>query len=78
MMAAWTGEMVERLKEVGCVNEDVADLMKRNLVHAVVLAAEALKNKDVNKMNMARDIVIAVMDKVVDAFDGCGKGGDKA
>ncbi len=78
LMAAWVGEIAERLKEAGCMTEDTADLMRRNLVHAVVLATEALKNKDVDKMNMARDIVIAVMDKVVDIFDGCGKRGDKA
>ena len=78
MMAAWTGEMVERLKEAGCMTEDAADLMRRNLAHSVVLATEAVKDKDVNKMYMARDIVIGVIDNVVKTFDSCGKGGDKA
>ena len=77
MTAAWTGEMVARLKEMGCMTEDVADLMRRDLVHGIVLATEAVKNNDVNKMEMARDIVISVMDNTVKAFDSCGKGGGK-
>ena len=78
MMAAWVGEATERLKEEGCMTEDATDLMKRNLTHAVILATEALKNKDVDKMHMARDIVIGVLHSVVDAFNGCGKRGGKA
>jgi len=78
MMAAWVGEMVERLKEVGCMTEDAADLMRRDLAHSVVLATEAVKNKDVNKMYMARDIVISVIDNVIKTFDSCGERGEKA
>jgi len=78
MMASWVGALVDNLKEEGCMSEDAADLMRRNLVHGIMLATEAVKNKDMNKVNMARDIVIGVLHNVVDAIDGCGKGGGKA
>jgi hypothetical protein len=78
MTASWVGAVANDLKEKGCMREGEADLAERNLVHGVTLAIEAYKNKDVEKMNMARDIIIGVMDKVLNALDNCSKGGEKA
>jgi hypothetical protein len=77
MMASWLGAMVDNLKEEGCMTEDAAALMRRNLVHGIALATEALKNEDMIKMNMARDIIIGVLHSVVDAIESCDKVGDK-
>jgi len=78
MMASWLASVVDELKKDSCLDEDTADLERRNLLHGVSLAIEAYKNTDVDRMNMARDIIVGVMDKVVSTLDNCGKRGDKA
>ncbi len=78
MMASWLASLVEELKKDGCLDENTADLVRRNLLHGVSLAIEAYKNTSVDRMDMARDIIVGAMDKVVSTLDSCGKRGEEA